>query len=1295
MSRPDRGLARQVANCMLAHRPRLARRLRELRRAPPRDLPRLEAQLRLDIEASAAHAVRRRELAPGPVYPDLPVVHEKDRIAAALASHQVIIVSAETGSGKSTQLPKVCLELGRGVTGLIGHTQPRRIAARSIAARIAEELNSPLGVAVGYKVRFSGHVGNDTYIKLMTDGILLAEIQHDRWLRQYDTLIIDEAHERTLNIDFLLGYLQRILLKRPDLKVIIASATIESQRFSRHFGDMPIVEVSGRGYPVEVRHRPLAGENDDARERNQQNAILDAVCELIRAGPGDILVFLPGEREIRETLALLSKSCKGLEILPLYARLSAAEQQRVFKPDSGRRVVLATNVAETSLTVPGVRYVIDTGTARISRYSVRSKVQHLGIEPISQASARQRMGRCGRTAPGICIRLYSQEDFDTRPAFTDPELKRTNLAAVILKMEHLKLGTVDSFPFLDPPERRFINDGYKLLKTLGALDGERGLTTVGQQLARLPVDPRLGRMILAAANEHCLHEVLIIVAALAAVDPRERPLDKQQRADEKHRAFQHPQSDFMSFVKLWTFIETQRGSATQLRKLCRQNFLSYVRLREWQDVHRQLTATTRELRLKDAPRPVAQPVSYDAVHRALVVGLIDQIGYREEDGVFAGPRNVRFRVFPGSGLYQKPPRWLVAAELAETSRLYARTVAKIEPAWIERAAAHLVRREYFDPHWQPTKARVDAYERVTLWGIVLAPRRRVDYGHIDPVAAREIFIREALVAGRYRTRAAFARHNRSLIEDIEGIENRARRRDILIDPEDLCRFYAERIPTDIHSGAAFARWVRRAEHDQSLFLTRAQLMRHGAEEITADRFPSHMRIAGTELPLSYRFEPGHPADGVTVTVPLPMLNQLDPRACEWLVPGFLEDKIAALIKGLPKPLRRKFVPAPDFARAAALALSSAQGALTDALATELKRMTGVEVPRYAWNLGELPPYLRLRFEITDGQDVVADGRDLSSIAARLKGQAASEFQSLATSGFERDQLTDWSFGSLPSSIDIERGGVRLKGYPALIDTGESVSLRALDTPERACVRSRHGTRRLYMLRLKDQVKYLRKNLPDIHTVCLLYQGIGDCESLKVELIEAAFDQVLLSGKPLPLDRAGFESRLEIGCARLIESANELCAQIKMILGLHHRLRGRLAQNVPPKFGAARGDIKSQLEHLVYAGFIARTQAEWLVHVPRYLQAVDSRLDRLARDPVKDSQLQREVEPFWARWLAHMREGGEHEQTDPALARYRWMIEEYRVSLFAQQLGTAVKISAKRLEAQWAAIQLGAEPAVRD
>jgi ATP-dependent helicase HrpA len=1189
----------------------------------------------------------------------------------------VTIVCGETGSGKTTQLPKMCLDAGRGVDGLIGHTQPRRIAARSVAQRISQELGTPLGTAVGYKVRFGDRTHEDGYIKLMTDGILLAEAQTDRLLRRYDTLIIDEAHERSLNIDFLLGYLKRILPKRPDLRLIITSATIDPEGFSRHFGDAPIIQVSGRGYPVELRYRPLAG---DENERDLQQGIVEAVDELERLGAGDTLVFLPGERDIRDTAEALRKHHpKGSEVLALYARLSSAEQDRIFQPHRGRRIVLATNVAETSLTVPGIRYVIDSGLARISRYSVRSKVQRLPIEPISQASARQRAGRCGRTGPGTCIRLYSEADHDARPAHTEPEIQRTNLAAVILQMSHLGLGEVDSFPFLALPERRYINDGYRLLEELGAVASGRDLTALGHRLARLPVDPRLGRMILAAEPQRCLREILIVASALSVQDPRERPLERQGAADECHRAFRHPDSDFLSLIKLWDFIAEQQRhlSKNKLRKLCKERFLSYLRLREGQDVHRQLRATVLAMGMQENTRPA----DYGALHRALLTGLLGHIGYRDENGAYLGARNRRLHIFPGSGLAGRSPRWIMAAELTETQRLYARTVARIEPRWIEETAPHLIRREHFEPHWQPGAARVGAFERVSLYGLVLTPRRRVDYGRIDPAAAREIFIREALVAGRYRSRAACLAHNRELISQIQALEAKARRRDILVGEEALFAFYARHLPAEIHNGKAFERWLRDPQNHQRLYLTREELMRHEGADITEARFPRQIPLAGVSLPLEYHFGPGEERDGVTVTVPLGLLRRLDPQHCEWLVPGLLQEKLVTLIKDLPKALRRHFVPAPDFASACVARLEPYAAPLPQALSHTLLRMTGVQVPVEAWRLAVLPDHLRMRIRVVDAEGAtLATGRDVAALQEGLTRQAAAQFRALDTDSHEREGITQWDFDRLDRPVEIRQGGVRISAYPALVAEGKTLSLRLMDDPDKARAQSEQGLIRLYQLTLGQQTRYLRKQLPDIQSLCLAYRDLGGCEALKAELIDSVFRRVFLGDRGLPVDRQAFEDRLARGRGKLLASAGELVALVESILEHRQAVQRRLRGNAPLACLEAIDDIRTQLRHLVYPGFIRTIPEEWLTQLPRYLKAIEQRLERLANAPDKDRRARREIAPWWAHCLERL-EAGTGIQ-DPRFTRYRWMVEEYRVSLFAQPLGTAMPVSAQRLARQW-------------
>ncbi len=1020
-------LKARIEQAMLADRRRLLHRLR--RRPRGQALARLEA----DIAASVARREQRAAQRPRPCFSaDLPVIASRERIAEAIEQHQVVIVCGETGSGKTTQLPQICLELGRGVAGLIGHTQPRRLAARSVAARIAEELNTPLGEAVGYKVRFSDRSGVDGYIKLMTDGILLAETQGDRLLEHYDTLIIDEAHERSLNIDFLLGYLKQLLPRRPDLKLIVTSATIDPERFSRHFGDAPIIEVSGRSYPVEIRYRPLAAESEDERDRGELEAIIEAVDELAREGPGDMLVFLAGERQIRETAEALRKHHPpATEILPLYARLSAADQARVFRPHRGRRIVLATNVAETSLTVPGIRYVIDPGRARISRYSYRTKVQRLPIEPISQASANQRSGRCGRVSAGICIRLYSEDDYLARPRFTEPEIQRTSLASVILQMEALGLGRIDAFPFIDPPDPRYIRDGYKLLHELGAVDQRQRITPLGRRLARLPIDPRLGRMILAAGEEQCLSEVLVICAALSIQDPRERPFDKQQAADEQHRRFAAEGSDFLAYLRLWEYYRQQERHLSQnkLRKLCQREFLSYVRLREWRDIWSQLKTIAAELGL----RANAQPAAGDAVHRALLSGLLANVGLKHENREYLGARNSRFHLFPGSSLGKQPPRWLMAAEIVETSKVYARTAARIEPQWIERVGAHLLKRSYHHPHWEKRAGRVLAFERVTLYGLVVVAKRKVDYGPLDPQEARRIFICEALVAGELQTEAAFFRHNQALLEEIGQLEAKARRQDILVDEAVLEQFFDQRLPADIHSARQLEAWLKRdPEHDRRLRLERGELMRHDATAVSGQRFPDQLVVGGVVLPLHYQLDPGREDDGVTATIPLPALAQLRPEPFEWLVPGLLEEKVTWLIKALPKRLRKHCVPAPHYARACIEAMTPGEGGLLASLSRQLRRIAGVDVSEDDWRLETMPAHLRMNFAVVDDQGrELARGRDLEQLQQRLREQAGQSFASLEHHPLERRGLTRWDFGELPESVTVSSGGLKLVGYPAL------------------------------------------------------------------------------------------------------------------------------------------------------------------------------------------------------------------------------------------------------------------------
>jgi ATP-dependent helicase HrpA len=1281
---PFRALAADIALGMQRDRRALRRRLRALRDMEPPDEAGLAA-LAAEIAASKQRRAQRQAALPVPGFPEeLPVCARRDELAAAIARNQVVIVCGETGSGKTTQLPKICLSLGRGVAGLIGHTQPRRIAARAVAARIAEELDTPLGHAVGYKIRFGDHVSPDAYIKLMTDGILLAETQGDRRLDAYDTLIIDEAHERSLNIDFLLGYLKRLLPARPDLKLIITSATIDPQRFARHFDDAPVIEVSGRTYPVEIRYRPLQGGGEDDRDRDLQQAILAAADELGRETPGDILVFLSGEREIRDTAEALRKHHPPhTEILPLYARLSAAEQNRVFQPHAGRRIVLATNVAETSLTVPGIRYVIDAGTARISRYSHRAKVQRLPVEPVSQASAGQRAGRCGRVSAGVCIRLFAEDDYRNRPAFTLPEIQRSNLAAVILQMEVLGLGEVEQFPFIDPPDPRLIKDGYQTLLELGAVDEARRLLPLGRELAGLPVDPRIARMILAARDEHCLAEVLIIASALSVQEPRERPHDAQQAADQRHARFNDPRSDFLAYLKLCEHYHDQARhlSNNKLRAYCRDQFLSYLRLREWHEVHGQLLGQVKEMGM----RLNQQPADYTAIHRALLAGLLGNVGLKGEDREFLGARGIRFQVFPGSALAKKPPRWLMAAELVETARLYGRTAAGIEPEWVEQIGAHLVKRHYFDPHWEKDHGAVMGYERVTLYGLPIIAKRRIQYGSVDPVLSRALFIRHALVAGDYDSRAPFLVHNRGLIEEVETLENKARRRDILVDEETLYRFYDELLPAEVCDARGFEHWRRQAERDdpQRLFLTRDYLMRHGAGEVSAEQFPDHLDVAGARLPLSYHFEPGHPLDGVTVTVPLAMLNQLRPAQLEWLVPGLLREKIIALLKSLPKNLRRNFVPAPNFADAFLQAVTRGEGGLLPALAHHLQRMTGVAVTPDAWRPDQLPDHLRMNIKVVgnDGQTVAA-GRDLARLQGDQGERAAETFARLPGGGFERERVTAWDFGKLPEQVEFARGDMRLIGYPALVVEGEHVALRLLEYAAKAEAAMHAGLRRLYALQLRERIKYLERNLPGVQTMCLHFAAVGDCAGLRTDLVNAILERAFIGERPLPRTAEEFRRNKDLGAAQLQTVANELCGWVGEALTEYHAAARRLKQANRPAWLQSVTDIRDQLAGLIYPGFVLATPYEWLRHLTRYLKAVELRLAKLELQPARDQSLLAQIAPLWQAYRARMKD---ERDAGPAVAEFRWLLEELRVSLFAQELRTAVPVSVKRLEKQWAAI----------
>ncbi len=1295
-----------VANDVLAtDSRRLASMKRDLRHLYGKKQDAVQAEYDKLLAKSRATVATRRENLPKPKFPaELPVNERRVEIAELIAKHQVVIVCGETGSGKTTQLPKICLELGRGTTGLIGHTQPRRIAARSTAARIAQELESELGRHVGYKIRFTDRTSPQSYIKLMTDGILLAETQGDPQLAQYDTLIIDEAHERSLNIDFLLGYLKQLLPKRPDLKVIITSATIDAERFSEHFNKAPVIEVSGRLYPVDIRYRPVQTEEaaeDD--ERDLYDAIVDACDELNRIGPGDILVFLPGEREIRDAAEALRKHTftrggAATEILPLFARLSAEEQSRIFKPHQGRRIVLATNVAETSLTVPGIRYVVDSGLARVKRYSYRNKVEQLQIEKIAQASANQRAGRCGRVSAGVCVRLYDEEDFGKRPAYSDPEILRSSLAGVILRMKSLRLGDVENFPFIEAPPPKAINDGYQLLLELGAVTEERALTPVGQELAKMPLDPRVARMIVAARDEGCLKEMLVIAAALTVQDPRERPQEKQGTADAAHKKFADEKSEFLSWLKLWQWYEGELEHKKSQRKLvqaCHDNFLSALRMREWHDVHTQLHALATEHGWKENQIPA----NYDAIHRALLAGLLGNIGCKSEDsGHYLGARGIKFLIHPGSPLNKKAGKWIAAAEITETSKLFARCVARIDPEWLEKVGAHLLKKSYFDPHWEKKPMQTVAFERSTLYGIVVNPKKRVNFGPMNPAEARELFIREGLVAGEiaeeYAKRWAFYTHNHQLMLDIETLEHKSRRPDVLVDDELIVAFYDRIIPEEITNGTDFDKWRKEAERENPklLHLKREDLMRHEAAGVTTEAFPPRIKLGGVDFELSYHFEPGSPKDGVTITVPLAQLNQLPAARCEWLVPGLLKEKVVQLVKTLPQKIRSKLVPVPEFAaefvEAASLANSPSDKGLIPSLIHYILQTRGLnargwEITPDAFRPDAVPAHFSFNFKLVDEHGrQLGMSRNLAELRGEWGGQAKQEFSGAHETPAEYSGMTDWSFGELPELMEVDFGGQRVIGYPGLSDDGDSVSLCVFDTLEEAQEVHAAGLLRLFRLQFKEQLKYFEKNLPGLTQMAMQYMALGSQEDLRKQLLDLTFARACLVD-PWPIDAAGFKQRCTEAKPRLGLLAQEICRLVGLILTEWQAVQKKL-----PAFkahAAAVQDIEKQLGRLIGKRFVADTPFERLQHFPRYLKAVAMRLDKLKANPSRDAQLMAEYAPLWTNYERRAILLAKQGVANPQVEQFRWMLEELRVQLFAQELRTPAPVSVKRLQKMWEGI----------
>jgi ATP-dependent helicase HrpA len=1282
-------LAQRLPLLSLRDEHRLSRRLDTARRTrDPQARNRALAGIAAGVDEGEQRLAARRAAVPAIVYPEsLPVSARRADIAAAIRDHQVVIVAGETGSGKTTQIPKICLELGRGVRGLIGHTQPRRLAARTVAARIAEELGSEIGDTVGWKVRFTDQVGENTLVKLMTDGILLAELTGDRMLWQYDTLIIDEAHERSLNIDFILGYLAQLLPRRPDLKVVITSATIDPERFAQHFASparpAPIVEVSGRSYPVEMRYRPVVDPDDpDADpDRDQLAAIADAVTELRREGPGDILVFLPGEREIRDTAdGLAKRQFPGIEILPLYARQTTAEQQRVFAPKQGslgRRVVLATNVAETSLTVPGIRYVIDPGLARISRYSRRLKVQRLPIEKVSQASANQRAGRCGRVADGICIRLYAEDDFDARPLFTDPEILRTNLASVVLQMISLELGEITDFPFVDPPDVRSVNDGLALLQELGALDGKHLLTAVGRALASLPVDPRLGRMLVEADRNGALREVLVIAAALSVQDPRERPTEQRQAADEQHARFAEDGSDFLAFRNLWTYVEERRRELTgnRFRRQLREEFLHYLRIREWQDLHAQLRSAARNAGMtlnEDAASP-------DAIHTSVLAGLLSQVGLKEaETKEYLGARGARFMIFPGSPLARKGPRWVMAAELVETSRLFARTVARIKPEWIEPLAGHLVKRTYSEPHWSRKRAAAVAVERVTLYGVPIVVDRTVDFGRIDPEVSRELFVRHALVGGDWDTRHGFFHANRALLDSAEELENRARRRDLVVDEETLVAFYEERIPAHVVSGRHFDTWYRKAK--PALELTEEMVRTAQAAGIDAAAYPDHVEAGGLTLPLSYAFEPGKRDDGVTVDVPVAALHQIDPTPFTWQVPGLREELVTALIKTLPKNLRRNFAPAPDHARAVLARLRDQDEPLLDGLERELGRMKNIRIPREAWELGRLPEHLTVTFRVVDerGHEVMR-GTDLEAMRRELAPKVRAE---LAAAGVELERigLTTWTIGTLPREHAIRRGRHTVTGFPGLVDRGTSVDVRVFPTAAERDPAHHRGARRLLLLDTPSPAKQVQRGLDNSAKLALSHNPHGSVAALLDDCTVSAADALIAAVGGPPWDERSYLRLQKLFREKLVPTTLQVLHAVRAVLDVRLRVQALLTdthRTAGVRTGLA--DIEEQLAALVGPGFATSAGGSRLGDLVRYLEAVERRIEKLRVDPVRDAEWTAQVRVAADEYAAELAALPPGVEPGPELREIRWMIEELRVGLYAHPMRTRYPVSIKRIQ----------------
>ena len=1317
----QQSLFSQLIDIMLVDQRRLSARIHGIGKIKSQEAQQAVAdEIQQQIEQARLRVESRKSAVKNPiVFPEsLPVSQRKAEIEKLLSEHQVIVVAGETGSGKTTQLPKMCLELGLGNLGTIGHTQPRRIAARSVAARIAEELQTELGDLVGYKVRFYDQISDNTQIKLMTDGILLAEIQTDRFLNQYSCLIIDEAHERSLNNDFILGYLKQLLPRRPDLKVIITSATIDVERFSKHFNNAPIIEVSGRTYPVEVRYRPVAEEDD----QDQLQGILNAVDELQAEGRGDILIFMNGEREIRDTAEALQKqNLKHTEILPLFARLSAQEQNKIFHPSGLNRIVLATNVAETSLTVPGIKYVIDPGTARISRYSYRTKVQRLPIEPISQASANQRKGRCGRVSEGICIRLYSEEDFNNRPEFTDPEILRTNLASVILQMTALGLDDIEAFPFVDAPDKRHIQDGVKLLEELGAIqpkkiksykhDGARfptrakdvsankngtryetcaiestekkqgwELTPIGRQLAQLPVDPRLAKMLLSAVDLGSVYEVMIIVSALSIQDPRERPTEKQQASDEKHRRFADKKSDFLAFLNLWNYVQEQQKALTknQFRRQCQKDFLNYLRIREWQDIYQQIRLAVREMGL-----PInSEKAEYQQIHTALLSGLLSHIGLKEaEKQQYLGARNAHFAIFPNSVLFKKQPKWVMAAELVETSKLWGRMVAEIEPEWIEPLAEHLTKKSYSEPRWSKSRGAVIADEKVSLYGVPIVAARPVNYGAIDPRVSREIFIQSALVEGDWNTKHKFFNQNQQLIREVEELEHKSRRRDILVDERTLFEFYDQRIGTDVVSQKHFDTWWKKAEKQDPELLNfeRSFLINDDAEPVSKLDFPNFWHQGNLKLKLTYQFEPGTDADGVTVHIPLPLLNQVEMTGFDWQIPGLREELVIALIKSLPKSYRRNFVPAPNYAQAFLGRAVPLEKPLLDTLIYELRRMTGVTVEAEHWHWEQIPSHLKMTFRVVDENGKkIAESMNLDELKFSLKDRVQESISAVADDGIEQSGLHIWSFAELPQCYEQKQRGFSVKAFPAIVDEKDAVGIKLFETEFEQAVAMQQGLRRLLLLNVPSPIKYLHEKLPNKAKLGLYFTPFGRVLDLIDDCIACAVDKLIADFGGFVWNEEGFDKLRDFVRENVNEVTVDIAQKVEQILTLTHQLNQRLKGKMDFTMAFALSDMKSQISGLIYQGFVQKSGYARLPDLLRYLQAIDKRMDKLAQDVNRDRAAMLRVEQVQQAYQQLLAKLPKSKPISDEVAEIRYMIEELRVSLFAQQLGTKYQVSDKRV-----------------